>query len=142
MLGKPANERLYMILGIGTDLVHMDRTAASIARFGERMTCRIYTPTKRQYAESRQDPIKAYPTRFAAKEALVKALGTGIVNKGVSWQHIEITKDQSGRPEIKLSDRALEHFKSLIPKGKQGRIDLSLTDEVPLAQAFVVLSAD
>lgn len=131
-----------MILGIGNDLVNMERIYRSITRFGDRMICRIYTPNERAYARSRPDPVKAFASRFAAKEALVKALGTGIVSEGVSWQDIEIQKNSSGKPTIALQGRALEHFKALVPEGMRGRIHLSLSDEAPFAQAFVILSAE
>lgn len=130
-----------MILGVGTDLLNTDRIAKSIDRFGDRMLCRIYTPAERAYALSRPNSTKAFASRFAAKEAFVKALGTGVIADGVSWQDIEITKDKSGKPQIVLYNKAKEHFENLIPPGMTGRIDLSLSDEIPFSQAFVVLSA-
>jgi holo-[acyl-carrier protein] synthase len=129
-----------MILGIGSDLVDVGRIEKVIERHGERFLARIFTPTERARAERRANPAATYAKRFAAKEACAKALGTGLRN-GVFWRDMGVVNLPSGRPTLKLSGGALARLKAITPDGYEARIDLTITDEGPMAQAFVVISA-
>jgi len=130
-----------MILGIGSDLVDVGRIEKVIERHGERFIARIFTPAERARAERRANPAATYAKRFAAKEACAKALGTGLRN-GVFWRDMGVVNLPSGRPTLKLSGGALTRLKAITPDGFEARIDLTITDEGPLAQAFVVISAE
>jgi len=130
-----------MILGIGTDLVDVERIEKVIERHGERFIARIFTPAERARAERRTNPAATYAKRFAAKEACAKALGTGLRN-GVFWRDIGVVNLPSGRPTLKLSGGALARLKAITPEGFEARIDLTITDEGPMAEAFVVISAE
>jgi len=130
-----------MILGIGSDLVDIRRIEKVIARHGERFIGRIYTATEREKAERRAARIDTYPKRFAAKEACAKALGTGF-RRGVFFRDLGVVNLPSGRPTMALTGGALAQLRRITPEGYEARIDLSLTDEYPLAQAFVVISAE
>ena len=129
-----------MILGIGSDLVDVRRIEKVIERHGERFIARIFTPVERARAERRANPAATYAKRFAAKEACAKALGTGLRN-GVFWRDMGVVNLPSGRPTLKLSGGALARLKAITPQGFAARIDLTITDEGPMAQAFVVISA-
>jgi holo-[acyl-carrier protein] synthase len=129
-----------MIIGIGSDLVDVQRIERVIGRHGERFLARIFTATERARAERRADRVETYAKRFAAKEACAKALGTGL-SAGVFWRDMGVVNLPSGRPTMELSGGALKRLRSLTPRGCEARIDLSLTDEGMLAQAFVVISA-
>jgi holo-[acyl-carrier protein] synthase len=129
-----------MILGIGSDLVDIERIEKVIARHGERFLARIFTPVERARAERRADRMATYAKRFAAKEACAKALGTGL-RKGVFWRDMGVVNLPSGRPTLRLSGGALAQLEAITPEGCEARIDLTITDEGPLAQAFVVISA-
>ena len=129
-----------MILGIGSDLVDVGRIEKVIARHGERFLARIFTPTERARAERRADRAATYAKRFAAKEACAKALGTGLRN-GVFWRDMGVVNLPSGRPTLRLSGGALARLKAITPDGCEARIDLTIADEGPMAQAFVVISA-
>jgi holo-[acyl-carrier protein] synthase len=129
-----------MILGIGSDLVDIGRIEKVIARHGERFLARIFTPTERARAERRTNRAATYAKRFAAKEACAKALGTGL-RGGVFWRDMGVVNLPSGQPTLKLSGGALARLHAITPQGYEARIDLTLTDEGPLAQAFVVISA-
>lgn len=126
-----------MIVGIGIDLVDCRRIEKMIAKFGQRFLDRVFTQSERKRCEDRSLQISSYGKIFAAKEAVVKALGTG---EGMSWQDIEINKLPSGKPWIKLYGNAARHLKTLIPDSWDEDINLSLTDEWPYAQAFVIIS--
>jgi holo-[acyl-carrier protein] synthase len=130
-----------MILGIGSDLVDVARIEKVIERHGERFVARIFTPAERARAERRANPAATYAKRFAAKEACAKALGTGLRN-GVFWRDMGVVNLPSGRPTLKLSGGALARLKAITPQGYEPRIDLTITDEGPMAQAFVVISAE
>lgn len=130
-----------MIIGMGSDLVDIRRIEKAIARHGERFIERIYTATERAKAEARATRIDTYAKRFAAKEACAKALGTGF-RRGVFFRDLGVVNLPSGRPTMALTGGALEQLKRITPDGFQARIDLSLTDEYPLAQAFVIISAE
>jgi holo-[acyl-carrier protein] synthase len=130
-----------MILGIGSDLVDVGRIEKVIERHGERFIARIFTPAERARAERRANPVATYAKRFAAKEACAKALGTGLRN-GVFWRDMGVVNMPSGRPTLKLTGGALARLKAITPDGCEARIDLTITDEGPMAQAFVVISAE
>ena len=129
-----------MILGIGSDLVDVRRIEEVIARHGDRFLARVFTPTERARAERRVHQAETYAKRFAAKEACAKALGTGM-RAGVFWRDMGVVNLPSGRPTLELTGGALARLKAMTPPGCEVRIDLSITDEGPLAQAFVVISA-
>jgi holo-[acyl-carrier protein] synthase len=133
-----------MIIGIGSDLVDIRRIAKVIDRHGERFLDRIFTDAERAKAGRRSKNEKlvvaTYAKRFAAKEACSKALGTGI-RRGVWWRDMGVVNLPSGRPTMQLTGGALERLKALTPEGFETRIDLSITDDWPLAQAFVIISA-
>ena len=129
-----------MILGIGTDLVDIRRIEQTIARHGDRFINRIYTEVERARAERRANRIDTYAKRFAAKEACAKALGTGF-RLGVFFRDMGVVNLPSGKPTLRLTGGALKRLEAITPAGWEPRIDLALTDEYPLAQAFVVISA-
>ena len=130
-----------MILGIGSDLCDVGRIEKVIERHGERFIARIFTAAERARAERRANPAATYAKRFAAKEACAKALGTGLRN-GVFWRDMGVVNLPSGRPTLKLTGGALARLKAITPEGFEARIDLTITDEGPMAQAFVVISAE
>jgi holo-[acyl-carrier protein] synthase len=129
-----------MILGIGSDLVDIRRIERVIARHGERFLSRIFTEAERARAERRANRIETYAKRYAAKEACAKALGTGI-RGGVWWRDMGVVNRPSGRPTMRLTGGALKRLQAITPAGHEPRIDLTITDEYPLAQAFVLISA-
>jgi holo-[acyl-carrier protein] synthase len=129
-----------MIIGIGSDLVDVRRIERVIERHGERFLARVFTETEREKAEQRANRVETYAKRFAAKEACAKALGTGL-NRGVFWRDMGVVNLASGRPTMRLTGGARTRLEAMTPKGYEARIDLTLTDEGPLAQAFVIISA-
>jgi holo-[acyl-carrier protein] synthase len=129
-----------MILGIGTDLVDIRRIEQTIERHGDRFIKRIYTEVERARAERKANRIDTYAKRFAAKEACAKALGTGF-RKGVFFRDMGVVNLPSGKPTLRLTGGALARLQAITPAGYTAQIDLALTDEYPLAQAFVVISA-
>jgi holo-[acyl-carrier protein] synthase len=129
-----------MIIGIGSDLCDIRRIEASMANHGKRFTHRVFTEGERARCEARRNPGPCYARRFAAKEAVVKALGTGIA-QGVFWRDIEVVNADSGRPSLRLTGGAATHLARMIPPGHEAHLHLSLTDEPPLAQAFVIIEA-
>lgn len=133
-----------MILGIGSDLIDIRRVGKVMERHGERFLSRIFTEAERAKAERRaKNPnmvVATYAKRFAAKEACSKALGTGI-RRGVWWRDMGVVNLPGGRPSMILSGGALARLNALTPDGFEARIDLSITDDWPLAQAFVIISA-
>jgi holo-[acyl-carrier protein] synthase len=132
-----------MIIGIGSDLIDIRRIAKVIERHGERFLDRIFTEAERAKAERRAKSEKmvvaTYAKRFAAKEACSKALGTGI-RRGVWWRDMGVVNLPGGRPTMELTGGARERLAVLTPDGHDARIDLSITDDWPLAQAFIVIS--
>ena len=134
-----------MILGIGSDLIDITRVAKVIGRHGERFLERIFTPAERAKAERRAKNEKmvvaTYAKRFAAKEACSKALGTGI-RQGVWWRDMGVVNLPGGRPSMLLTGGALARLERMTPPGHVARIDLTITDDWPLAQAFVIISAE
>ena len=129
-----------MILGIGSDLSDIRRIADSLERFGERFTQRCFTERERRRSDRKNDRAASYAKRFAAKEACAKALGTGM-RLGVFWRDMGVVNLPSGRPTMRLTGGALARLNALVPPGHEARIDVSLTDEGPLAQAIVIISA-
>jgi holo-[acyl-carrier protein] synthase len=134
-----------MILGIGNDLIDIRRIEASLDRFGERFLARIFTATERSRSErrttGRHNPRAAsYAKRFAAKEACAKALGTGL-RRGVYWRDMAVANLPSGQPTLTLSGGALKRLRALTPPGHSAHIALTMTDDYPMAEAIVVISA-
>lgn len=132
-----------MIIGIGSDLIDIGRVEKVMRRFEARFIQRCFTKTERDKAERRRGAgthIATYAKRFAAKEACSKALGTGF-NQGVFMKDIGVVNAPSGAPTLALSGGALARLEAMVPAGHQARIHLSLTDEPPLAQAFVMIEA-
>ncbi len=129
-----------MILGIGSDLVDIERIERVLERHGERFVNRIFTDAERARAERRADRVETYAKRFAAKEACAKALGTGL-RRGVFWRDMGVVNLPSGRPTMRLTGGALSRLQAITPDGCRAQIDLTITDEGALAQAFVVISA-
>lgn len=129
-----------MIIGIGSDLIDIRRIDKTLARFGERFTHRVFTETERARSEARAERAASYAKRFAAKEATCKALGTGI-SMGVAWREMGVVNAPSGKPTVALTGSAAARLAALTPPGFVARIDLTITDDHPLAQAFVVISA-
>jgi holo-[acyl-carrier protein] synthase len=130
-----------MILGVGSDIINIDRVAKTIARFGDRFIQRIYTPVEIARAERRADRVATYAKRYAAKEACAKALGTGF-RKGVFWHDLGVVNLTGGRPTLALTGGAKARLDAITPAGMVARIDLTITDEYPLAQALVIISAE
>jgi holo-[acyl-carrier protein] synthase len=129
-----------LIVGIGSDLVDIRRIQKTLSRFGERFTARIFTTVERTRSDGKPDPAASYAKRFAAKEACSKALGTGM-RGGVVWRDMGVVNARSGRPTMSLSGAAATRLAEIVPAGFQGVIHLSLTDDHPYAQAFVVIEA-
>ena len=129
-----------MILGIGSDITDARRIEAVLERHGERFLDRIFTEVERARAERRKNRVETYAKRFAAKEACSKALGTGI-RQGVWWRDMGVVNLPGGRPSMKLTGGAEARLAALTPPGHEARIDLTITDEWPMAQAFVIISA-
>jgi holo-[acyl-carrier protein] synthase len=129
-----------MILGIGSDLCDIRRIEKALARHGERFTHRIYTEGERARCDRRAARAEGYARRFAAKEACAKALGTGL-SEGVFWRDMEVVNLPSGQPTLRLTGGAAERLSAMLPAGHAARIHVSLTDDPPLAQAFVVIEA-
>ena len=129
-----------MIIGIGNDLCDIRRIEKTIARFGDRFLSRVFTDEERRKALSRAHPARTFAKRFAAKEAATKALGTGF-RYGVHFRDIGVVNTPTGRPTLALSGGAARHLARLTPEGHILRIDLTLTDEYPMAEAVVIISA-
>ncbi|MSO88443.1 MAG: holo-ACP synthase [Rhodospirillaceae bacterium] len=129
-----------MILGIGSDIVDIRRVEQTLARFGERFTMRVFTDAERRRAEGRIDRGASYARRFAAKEACAKALGTGL-RRGVFWRDMGVVNRPGGQPTMKLAGGARRRLSEITPAGMEARIDVSLTDDHPIAQAIVIISA-
>jgi holo-[acyl-carrier protein] synthase len=129
-----------MIVGIGSDITDIRRIEQVLERHGERFVMRIFTPVERAKAEGRANRAATYGKRFAAKEACAKALGTGF-RGGVFWRDMGVVNLPSGRPTLRLTGGALARLKEITPSGCEARIDLTLTDDGPLAQAMVIISA-
>jgi len=129
-----------MILGLGSDLSDIRRIEASLARFGDRFTNRVFTDIERTRSERKHDRAASYAKRFAAKEACAKALGTGM-RRGVFWRDMGVVNMRSGQPTMALTGGALARLHEMTPAGHTAVIHLSLTDDHPYAQAFVIIEA-
>jgi holo-[acyl-carrier protein] synthase len=129
-----------MILGIGTDLCNIDRIEATLARFGDRFRNRVFTEREQHKAENRRDVAGTYAKRWAAKEACSKALGTGL-RMGISWKDMAVTNLRSGQPVMHVTGWAAERLAAMTPPGHTAMIHVTLTDDHPWAQAFVVIEA-
>lgn len=128
-----------MIIGIGNDLIDIRRIESTLERYGERFIGRIFTETERQKSERRANRAASYAKRFAAKEACAKALGTGL-SRGVYWRDMGVINLASGRPTLALTGGAARQLARLTPAGYSAQIDLTLTDDFPLAEAVVIIS--
>ena len=129
-----------MIIGIGSDLCDIRRVEETLERFGERFIGRCFTDVERRKSEGRKDRAASYAKRFAAKEACAKALGTGL-RRGVFWRDMGVVNLPSGQPTMRLTGGAAERLAAITPAGCAAVIHLTITDEHPLAQAFVVIEA-
>ncbi|HSE74311.1 MAG TPA: holo-ACP synthase [Dongiaceae bacterium] len=129
-----------MILGIGNDIIDIRRVERSIERWGSRFLDRIFTDVERTKSDRRAQRAASYAKRFAAKEACAKALGTGL-NAGVFWRDMGVVNLPSGKPTFKLTGGALKRLQAITPPGMVAQIDLTITDDFPLAQAIVIISA-
>jgi holo-[acyl-carrier protein] synthase len=129
-----------MILGIGTDLANIDRIAGTLERFGDRFRDRVFTPREQATARRRKHEAATYAKRWAAKEACSKALGTGL-RMGIAWKDMGVANLRSGQPVMHLTGWAAERLKSMTPEGYEAIVHVSLTDDHPWAQAFVVIEA-
>jgi holo-[acyl-carrier protein] synthase len=129
-----------MILGVGSDLIDIARIERTLGRFGDRFLERVFTETERRKSDRRANRAASYAKRYAAKEACAKALGTGF-RAGVFWRDMGVVNLPTGRPTLLLTGGALKRLEALTPPGMRPRIDLSITDEPPMAQAVVVISA-
>jgi holo-[acyl-carrier protein] synthase len=128
-----------MILGIGSDITDVRRIAKVIERHGDRFLDRVFTPTERARAERKKNRVETYAKRFAAKEACAKALGTGM-RSGVWWRDMGVVNRPSGQPTMRLTGGALLRLQAITPPGQEAQIDLSISDEGPMALAYVIIS--
>ena len=129
-----------MILGLGNDIIDIRRVEKTIERYGERFLLRVFTDTERLKSDGRALRAASYAKRFAAKEACAKALGTGF-RHGVYWRDMGVVNLPSGRPTMQLTGGAARVLRELTPEGHEVRIDLTITDDFPTAQAIVIISA-
>ena len=129
-----------MILGIGSDLIDIRRIEQTLERHGERFLERVFTPVEQAKSERRKARAASYAKRFAAKEACAKALGTGIA-EGVYWRDMGVVNLPGGKPTMHLTGGALTHLEFILPANHRAVIHLTITDDFPLAQAFVVIEA-
>jgi len=129
-----------VILGIGADLADIRRIEATIDRFGERFIARVFTETERDRSERRVERIASYAKRWAAKEACAKALGTGL-RMGVAWREMGVSNLRTGQPVMRLTGGAAARLAAMTPEGMTARLHVTITDDHPWAQAFVVIEA-
>jgi len=129
-----------MILGIGTDLANIERIQGTLDRFGDRFRNRVFTDTEQRKAENRKDVAGTYAKRWAAKEACSKALGTGL-SMGISWKDMFVTNLRTGQPVMGVTGWAKERLDAMTPDSHEAIIHVTLTDDHPWAQAFVVIEA-
>jgi len=128
-----------MILGLGSDIIDIRRIEGALERFGERFLKRVFTAAERAKAEGRAGRAASYAKRFAAKEACAKALGTGL-RRGVFWRDMGVVNLRSGRPTMVLTGGAAAQLRRITPAGMHARVDVSLSDDFPHAQAIVIIS--
>jgi holo-[acyl-carrier protein] synthase len=129
-----------MIVGIGNDLIDIRRVEKTIERYGERFVARIFTETEQRKSDRRRERAASYAKRFAAKEACAKALGTGM-SSGVFWRDMGVVNLPSGKPTMALTGGAAARLKALLPAGHRAEIHVTITDDFPTAQAFVIIEA-
>ena len=129
-----------MILGIGSDITNIQRLEKTFHRFGQRFLDRLFTPQEREKSDKRYHRVASYAKRFAAKEACAKALGTGF-RKGVFWRDIGVVNLPSGQPSLHLTGGALQRLQAMTPDNYEVKIHLTMTDDFPYAQAFVIIFA-
>ena len=129
-----------MILGLGSDLSDIRRVQASLDRFGDRFKQRVFTDLERARSDRKADAAASYAKRFAAKEACAKALGTGM-RRGVFWRDMGVVNMRSGQPTMALTGGALTRLQEMTPPGMRAVVHLTLTDDHPYAQAFVIIEA-
>jgi holo-[acyl-carrier protein] synthase len=129
-----------VIVGIGSDLTDIRRIQQTLDRFGDRFIDRIFTPLERERSLRKADPAASFAKRFAAKEACAKALGTGM-RRGVFWRDMGVVNLRSGQPTLALTGGAAVQLVRLVPNGRASAIHLSLTDDHPYAQAFVIIES-
>jgi holo-[acyl-carrier protein] synthase len=129
-----------VIVGIGSDLTDIRRIKETLDRFGDRFMDRIFTPLERERSLRKADPAASFAKRFAAKEACAKALGTGL-RRGVFWRDMGVVNLRSGQPTLALTGGAAAQLARLVPEGRTAAIHLSLTDDHPYAQAFVIIES-
>ena len=127
-----------MILGIGTDLVNIERVRKVLDRFGDRFEKRVFSELEILRSRKRYDPSSSYAKRSAAKEACSKALGIGL-RMGISWKEMHIVNLQSGKPELQIEGKAKDFLKYMTPHGYSAKINVSLTDDYPWAKAIVII---
>ncbi|MBN9557613.1 MAG: holo-ACP synthase [Alphaproteobacteria bacterium] len=129
-----------MIIGLGSDLIDIRRIEKTMTRFGARFIGRIYTDVEQQKSDRRAQRAASYAKRFAAKEACSKALGTGL-RRGVFWRDMGVVNQPGGKPGMRLTGGALKRLQEITPAGHMAQIDLTITDDFPLAQAIVIITA-
>jgi holo-[acyl-carrier protein] synthase len=129
-----------MIIGLGSDLIDIRRIERVIEQFGDRFLDRIFTQTERLKCDRRANRAASYARRFAAKEACSKALGTGF-RRGIFWRDLGVVNLPSGQPTMRLTGGALRRLDEITPAGMTARLDITLTDEPPMAQAVVIITA-
>ncbi len=129
-----------MIIGLGNDMIDIQRIEKTLARFGDRFVNRIFTPIEQAKSEKRRMRAASYAKRFAAKEACAKALGTGL-RRGVFWKDMGVVNLRSGAPTLELTGGARAHLDRITPEGHYANINLTITDDFPWAQAIVIISA-
>ena len=130
-----------MIIGLGNDLIDIRRVEKTLERFGTRFTERVFTPVEQKKSDRRAARAASYAKRFAAKEACAKALGTGVPRRGVHWRDLGVVNLPSGKPTMALTRGAAARLKEITPEGMIAQIDVTITDDYPLAQAIVIISA-
>jgi holo-[acyl-carrier protein] synthase len=129
-----------MIIGLGSDLIDIRRIERTLERFGDRFVQRVFTPLERERSDRRANRAHSYARRYAAKEALAKALGTGF-RRGVFWRDIGVVNLPGGKPSLTLTGGAALRLAAITPPGTRAHVDVTLTDEPPLAQAVVIITA-
>ncbi len=130
-----------MIIGVGSDLIDIRRVEKTLERFGERFVARVFTEVEQAKSDRRAQRAASYAKRFAAKEACAKALGTGVPRRGVHWRHMGVVNLPSGKPTMALTEGAAARLAEITPAGMTAQIDVTITDDYPLAQAIVIISA-
>ena len=130
-----------MILGIGTDITDIRRIEGTLERFGHRFVQRVFTEVEQRRSEVRRERAASYARRWAAKEACAKALGTGL-RMGVAWREMGVENREGGQPVMRLTGGAALRLAAMTPHGCKARVHVSMTDDYPYAQAFVIIEAE